>query len=135
MKNVPKKILFACSHYSDYFNDFFSLFFSSFSFISSQPSLSSHFLLHLPSEFLSFPPSSIYVSQSTINPARLLSSNPALPPTQLANLCSPFRRPSSPIFLHSSLAQLPHPNVVLHSLPTLTFANRRFRRVQCGFQV
>ena len=137
MKNVPKKILFACSHYSDYFNDFFSLFFSSFSFISSQPSLSSHFLLHLHSEFLSFPPLPICISQSTINPARLLSSDPALPPTQLANFCSPFHRPSSPIFLHSSPAQLPYPNVFLHSLLTLTLANpsRGFRRVQCGFQV
>ena len=97
-----KKILFACSHYSYYFNDFFSLFFSSFSFISSQPPLSSHFLLHLPSEFLSFPPLPICVSPSTINPARLPSSDLALPPTQLRSSPSvdpspiqPFRRPSS----------------------------------------
>ena len=97
-----KKILFACSHYSYYFNNFFSLFFSSFSFISSQPPLSSHFLLHLPSEFLSFPPLPICVSPFTINPARLPSSDLALSLTQLRSSPSadpapiqPFRRPSS----------------------------------------
>ena len=81
---------------------FFPYFFSSFSFISSQPPLSSHFLIHLPFEFLSFPPLPICVSPSTINPARLLSSDLALPPTQLRSspsvdlaLIQPFRRPSS----------------------------------------
>ena len=148
-----------------YFFLIFSLFFSSFSFISSQPPLSSHFLLHLHSEFLSFPPLPICVSPSTINPAHLPSSdlalpstylrsspsadlasiqpfrwpssNPALPPTQLTNLRSPLRWPSSPIFLHSSPAQLPYPNVFLHLPPTLTLANpsHGFRRVQYGFQV
>ena len=57
---------------------------------TSQPSLSSHFLLHLPSKFLSFPPLLICTSPATINPARLSNSNPALPPTQLANLHNPF---------------------------------------------
>ena len=85
---------------------------------TSQPSLSSHFLLHLPFKFLSFPPLLICTSPATINPAYLPSSNPALPLTQLANLCSPFRRPSSSIFLHSSPAQLPYPNIFVHSPST-----------------
>ena len=89
---------------------------------TSQPSLSSHFLLHLPFKFLSFPPLPICTSPATTNPACLPSSNPAFPLTQLANLCSPFCRPSSSIFLHSSSAQLPYPNVFLHS-PLTQLAN------------
>ena len=95
---------------------------------TSQPSLSLHFLLHLPSEFLSFPPSPICISSATTNPTRLPSFDPTLLPTQLANLCSPFCWPSSPIFLHSSLAQLPFPNVFLHSSLTLTLSSVPYSR-------
>ena len=124
---------------------FFPYFFSSFSFISSQPPLSSHFLLHLPSEFLSFPLSSIYVSPSTINPARLPSSDLSLPPTQLWSSPSvdPARQSPQPI-PSTQLTDLPPlltgPTPLLkflHSPPTLTLANpsRGFCRVQYGFQV
>ena len=115
---------------------FFSLFFSSFSFISSQPPLSSHFLLHLPSEFLSFPPSPICVSQSTINPARLSSSDLALPLTQLWSSPSvdpspiqPFRRPSLPISAAHSADLAHRSSSTPHRLnsPTQTYSSTRRR--------
>ena len=103
---------------------FFPYFFSSFSFISSQPPLSSHFLLHLPFEFLSFPPSPICVSPSTINPARLLSSDVSLPPTQLRSSPSadPARQSPQPI-LPTQLTDLPPlltgPTPLLKCIPPL----------------
>ena len=110
-KNIHKKILFAHSHYSNYFNYFFSLFFSSFSFISSQPSLSSHFLLHLPFKFVYFPPSLICTSPSTIDPIQ------------------PFYRPSSPISTAHSIDPVHRSSSTPHrpNSPTQMYSTTRRR--------